>query len=359
MPKRKTTGPGPSGSQSKQPRKKKPKKTPRRSRYPYTSDRPVGHREVGAADCIKHYAWALADPISCPLGVCIPSFYSCPSFKLKWSQCGTLTVGSDGIGYFGVLTPGPNNGLSCAWINDSGVNETLGGYFDITGGLTAAVTMANLAPSYSIGDGALSAARFKLVACGVKIQYCGVAVDRGGTIHQFTTPGNNPVNSDTVGITYQNLIDLPTTTHHSITDKTYYWTYFPQEEHDYDLHQLNYGLSASAGVIGGFIIDSTRGAGGGGKFKYEIAYHWEVITSDAIKTASHSAPEQFAKVITKRQEQHLAKVNPTPKSLIDSVNDFFNGAMDTVDKVSNTIDRAMSMTGPKYQKAYKMAKYIL
>lgn len=291
------------------------KRAPPRARVP----RPPA-RTPHIADCTKHYAAALADPWNAPAGACVPSFYTVPSVKLKWLQSGTLTCGT--AADFGYIIPalcGPQNGLTAVEVTGStftGTSTTVFNYAD-TG--VAETSLSGLNPTYTIGTSEPEVS-WKLVACGVRIQYIGAEVNRGGRVYAFTLPNNaSPQN----GWTIDEAISLPDTRVEKVDREWHNWTWFPQDEHNYysgnSFYMQNNGFGASVQGCGGLIVRGPNVSGTPAVFAYQLAYHWEIPMAGGIATASHGDPVGFQKVLESRSRHQVNLRHPTPGSILRDV----------------------------------------
>lgn len=236
--------------------------------------------QVQLSSCVKTYLGAIADPWSHEaIGACIPSDPSFPSQKLYVFFRGTLTTGTNNVGWIWIAPfKLVENDAACIWYTD---NTTGGAYTGttlvnaITNGVNLAARTNSPYTSAQINGTNVSA---RLVSCGIRVAYAGTNLNQGGRIIGFEEPTHQPLN----GATYAQLRAYRDVTEFEINDHWHGVTYTP-------IAASETAYSTAAGASGvGFMAVMLNSAAASQPFSFEVVASFECVGRLTAYSATHN-----------------------------------------------------------------------
>lgn len=245
--------------------------------------------------CVRDYATALVDPFDGPL-TCIPSsFPPIPSWKTRVWCRGTLSTGTNGIGFAFV---NPKN----IFVNNTGSILTSGVTYAGTGFPNSAADVGTIqnatnAPyaAAAISDANPLGVQFRMVSVGVRCWYTGSELNLQGEMISFRQPDNNSA----AGLTTTQLLQFGSTRRAQVTSEraTLECRWIPTKPSELEFQ----GTIDGVGSMG---ITVTGPASSANIFGFEVFGICEYIGATVTsRSPSHADPAGFAAVLTAVQAQ--------------------------------------------------------
>lgn len=262
--------------------------------------------KFGLSSCARLYLHALTNPFV-PLSTaempCIPDLVTLPSHKIYTLARGTMTIGTDGLGFVLVdpFTMISNTAASIGAITSYPVLYTTGTYANNSinwhpiGGVLPAGLLGALPNSpYTAATAPLSTGQVRLVGCGLRVRYSGNELYRGGTVTLYRSQGNlNVTNTATI----PTLLQSPLSAMAPVNRGWHSVTYLPDESTELEYHgygqywDVTQGAAASHhSLLIAVQTPLVPNANVQQTFDFEVAAYFELIGSNLSLTSSHADP---------------------------------------------------------------------
>lgn len=227
---------------------------------------------------------------------------------------GTFAVGSGGLGFFAISPCTANDQRAIHFSSASFAGTTVAGTtLATTGVLSVPITgLPYAAADHYISSGTRPSVQSRLVSVGVRIQYTGTLLNRGGIMRSFSDPGHNCVWG------YQALGGETEANFHTIDGRSYDWALSAIDPTEWDYSDGTTTLECTYPFSNGMALNTTDSAVGGSPllvlvdgtagntFRYEVVVHVEYI---GLKTTSFLTPTHADSVGFEKVAAAAANVN--------------------------------------------------
>lgn len=242
--------------------------------------RSLNKRPQLLSPCVRTYLGAIADPFGPDaVGACIPTDPSFPSQKLFVFFRGTLTTGTNSVGwvYMSPYRLAANN-ASSIYYTDNSTGGTYGGTALIATA-TAGVNLAARTNSpYTAAQIDGPNVSVRLVSCGIRVAYAGTNLNKGGRIIGF----EEPTHQNLTGATYANLRSYRDVTEFDIDDHWHGVTYTPIQA-----TEVAYSTQ-TAMPDSGFMAVMLTSAVSAQPFSFEVVAAFEAVGKLTASSATHN-----------------------------------------------------------------------
>lgn len=221
-------------------------KAPRRKRRAAKAANRNTSHAIQIAPCTRLYAKALVNPFTVQGLPCIPDNIVLPSYKFSTKARGVFSTGTEGVGFI-VIDPFQMLAYDGSYIPDL-TNPKFGGaiyytskdydnadmVFHTAGTLETGVNVANPSSlfsleSFNINNVGARSRQFRLVGCGLRVNYIGSNMYNGGRLVIFRNQGNISINMSTAGITGSDLLRDQYTSITTVSRSPKYVYYVPDD----------------------------------------------------------------------------------------------------------------------------------
>lgn len=222
-------------------------------------ERDVSVRQPRMSPCAKEYLRALTDPFGLEVAgspPCIPDVLDLPSYKLATKCRGTVTIGTNGLGYVVIYSQQNANDTSFGYYTSSTFTGTT---------VTDVGTGVNPFLDSRLPYTAAAARAHRLVGCGLRVQYIGTELQRGG----YLVPGLALAEGDSLlGASITTILDRPDVRSQP-TDRAWHGcVYKPMKADAYA-----YTVVPSVDVDMGVLVTGTPG----NQYSFEVIRYHEFI----------------------------------------------------------------------------------
>lgn len=320
--------------------------------------------------CARLYLHALVNPFV-PLPTsdmpCIPDFITLPSHKILTQARGTMTMGTNGLGFI-IADPftsvsngggniGTNTSFPVLFTNSTFAGTTLN-YAPIGGTLPSGVVGVNSNSLFTAAGNPLGVGQYRLVGAGLRARYSGNEVYRGGSMILYRIQQNSSVIS---GLQPNALLTAPLATLAPVTRGWHSVTFNPDESQFLEYHTFSsFYDSTQSGtshyslliVVQAPVVSLTSPQQ---TFDFELNCYYEVIGANLSLTHSDCDPIGNGAVKSVTSNAKISQLSPEAqeKSYLKAIMD---GAWAGISGSGFTINKALEYGAQRsVQKAIEYA----